>query len=292
MSARPEQPEQPHDAGVPGPGVRAPMFVDHLEEGLDRALRELAQLPSILVALNFDNILAPLVDDPADSRISPQAIEALARLEAMPGLHLALISGREAAALISLADVPAGTRVVGSHGAQRGHVGRSAEGARTLVAEPFELTAEQAALHDRTLRAAQELAERYEGAWVETKPASVVVHSRLSGREDAAALTEAVLAGPAAASGLRVQRGKDVVEMAVVNATKGDAVVELRADVAPDGLLFAGDDVTDEDAFAVLGENEVGIKVGDGPTAAGYRVTDTDELTAVLLRLVELREQV
>ncbi|HLS73719.1 MAG TPA: trehalose-phosphatase [Actinomycetaceae bacterium] len=284
--------DQPDDPGVPGPGVDAPLFVDHLDERLDRALRELAALPCVLVALDFDGVLAPLVDDPAQSRVTPAAVDALARLEAMPGIQLALISGRAAGPLVELADVPAGTRVVGSHGAERGHVGQLTEGRRELVATPLDLTPDQAELHAQVLAQAHELAERYEGAWVETKPAAVVVHSRNASEEDAAALTEEVLAGPAALDGLRVQRGKDVVEMSVVHATKGEALVDLRAEIQPDGLLFAGDDVTDEDGFAVLQDGDVGIKVGDGPTAASYRVTDPDEFTAVLIRLQELREGV
>ncbi|WP_324650415.1 trehalose-phosphatase [Georgenia sp. H159] len=280
------------DPGVPGPGVDAPLFVQHLEEGLDQALRDLAALPSVLVALDFDGVLAPLVDDPTASRIVPAAVDALARLDEAPGVHLALISGREATTLVSLAEVPVGTRVVGSHGAQRGHVGLSPQQTVELVAEPLQLSDGQADLRAEVLREAGALVEGYEGAWVETKPASVVVHSRQCSPEDARALTDAVLSGPGARPGLRVQQGKDVVEMAVVNATKGDAVVELRADVAPQGVLFAGDDVTDEDAFAVLGPDDVGIKVGDGPTAAGYRVADPDEFAAVLLRFLELRQQV
>ena len=280
------------DPGVPGPGIDAPLFVQHLAEELDQALRGLAAQPSVLVALDFDGVLAPLVDDPSRSQVVPAAAEALARLDTLPGIHLALVSGREATGLVEIAEVPAGTRVVGSHGAQRGHVGLSAERTRELVAEPLALTVEQEALHATVLREAKALAERYEGAWVEVKPVSVVVHSRLAGPHDAATLTEEVLAGPATHDGLRVQHGKNVVEMAVLHTTKGDAIVELRADVAPTAVLFAGDDVTDEDAFAVLGPDDVGIKVGDGPTAAQYRVADPDELAAVLLRLVELRETV
>jgi len=282
----------PDDPGVPGPGVDAPLFVQHLAEELDQALRRLAAQPSVLVALDFDGALAPLVDDPTTSQVVPAAAEALARLDELPGIHLALVSGREATGLVALADVPTGTRVIGSHGAQRGHVGTAPDHTRQLVAEPLALTDEQQTLHAEVLREVTALADRYEGAWVEVKPVSVVVHSRLAGPQDAAALTEQVLAGPATRPGLRVQHGKDVVEMAVLHTTKGDAIVELRADIAPSAVLFAGDDVTDEDAFDVLGPEDVGIKVGDGPTAAQYRVADPDELAAVLLRLLELREQV
>src|SRR5699024_10590755 len=126
------------------------------------------------------------------------------------------VSGRDAVSLVSLAEVPLGTRVVGSHGAQRGHVGRSPHDAPELVTEPLELTTAQTELHAEVLRAATALAERYQGAWVETKPASVVVHSRLCAAQDARSLAADVLDGPAQLPALRVQEGKDVLELAVV----------------------------------------------------------------------------
>nr|MBA3294681.1 trehalose-phosphatase [Geodermatophilaceae bacterium] len=43
-----------------------------------------------------------------------------------------------------------------------------------------------------------------------------------------------------------------------------------------------------EDAFAVLGPDDVGIKVGDGPTAASYRVADSAAVLAVLTHLADV----
>ena len=54
-------------------------------------------------------------------------------------------------------------------------------------------------------------------------------------------------------------------------------------------MLFAGDDVTDEDALESLGEADLGIKVGAGETAAALRVASPEELAEVLSELARMR---
>ncbi|MEI2703769.1 MAG: hypothetical protein V9E89_00560 [Ilumatobacteraceae bacterium] len=54
--------------------------------------------------------------------------------------------------------------------------------------------------------------------------------------------------------------------------------------------LFLGDDITDEDAFAVLGPDDVGVKVGDGATArTSHRVAGVSEVAELLETLARLR---
>ncbi|MGO2586185.1 MAG: trehalose-phosphatase, partial [Brachybacterium tyrofermentans] len=85
--------------------------------------------------------------------------------------------------------------------------------------------------------------------------------------------------------------GKEVVEFSVVHTSKGAAIDALARASAADAWLYLGDDVTDESVFARLGDRDVGIKVGEGDTAAGYRVAGTDEVAAALKRLSELRRE-
>ncbi|KTS55261.1 hypothetical protein NS206_17615 [Microbacterium testaceum] len=54
-------------------------------------------------------------------------------------------------------------------------------------------------------------------------------------------------------------------------------------------MLFAGDDVTDEDALRSLGPGDLGIRVGGGETAATLRVDDIDAFVTVLEDIARLR---
>jgi trehalose 6-phosphate phosphatase len=58
----------------------------------------------------------------------------------------------------------------------------------------------------------------------------------------------------------------------VVRSSKGEAVAFLRQATGATGILFAGDDVTDEDAIARLDVGDVGVKVGLDFTQAEFRV--------------------
>jgi trehalose-6-phosphatase len=79
------------------------------------------------------------------------------------------------------------------------------------------------------------------------------------------------------------------VELAVMSSGKGDAVDVLRARWAATGTLFIGDDDTDEAAFAVLGRDDVSVKVGMGTTGATWRLADPAAVVRLLRRLDALR---
>ncbi len=229
----------------------------------------------ILLALDFDGTLAPLQDDPEQSRILPDGVVVLRRL-ADAGVRLALVSGRGLTTLARLADVPVGTVLVGSHGAERAQVTPSG-----LTDLPDPLTTAQADLLATAAAQLTQVARGRDGVWVELKPAAAVVHTRLAEPDVAEqALTQARTVG--ARLGAYVLAGKDVVELAVVDVDKGSAVTAVRAETEAVTVVYAGDDRTDEHALAALLPGDLGIKVGEGDTRATFRVPGPEAMVTAL----------
>ncbi|MBA2555647.1 MAG: trehalose-phosphatase [Geodermatophilaceae bacterium] len=244
---------------------------------LAEALAELVRARRLLVVSDFDGVLAPIVDDPAASRPLPVAIDALRAMTVLPDTFVALVSGRALADLSALSGLGAPVRLVGSHGAEWS----------TGPVAGFD--AERAAVLAGVTDAMEDIADRYPGVTAERKPVTAVLHVRRAARPDAAAATAELERGLLRWPGLHVTHGKEIVEVAVLANDKGAAVLALRSSVAADAVLFLGDDVTDEDAFATLGAQDVGVKVGPGATRAAYRVDTPQDAAAVLTDLVVLR---
>lgn len=253
-----------------------------VSEGLRELAADTARRP-LLVALDFDGTLAPLVDDPSASRALPGASAALAGLVALPAsarVHVALVSGRVLGDLHTLAQAPVGTYLIGSHGAERARV--TAFGLDRDVVQLDDDAADRLASLGAEVAA---VARGRDGVWVETKPTAVVVHTRLA-PDDVAAVAEAEALAVGARLGSNVLHGKDVVEISVLHASKGDALTALRTELGAQVVVYVGDDVTDEHAFAALGPDDVTVKVGAGETIAQYRVHGPDDVVEVLTALV------
>jgi trehalose-phosphatase len=112
------------------------------------------------------------------------------------------------------------------------------------------------------------------GAWVERKPASVVLHVR---QADDSAGTIALLELADIARGLdgaTVKAGSGVLEAFARHTDKGTALMALTSDLGAVTTVFLGDDLTDEEAFAHLSPGDVAIKVGDAATIAPHRLRD------------------
>jgi trehalose-phosphatase len=243
---------------------------------LRAALERLAALPRLLVASDYDGVLSPIVREPSKAYPLPGAMAVLDGLTALPDTTVALVSGRARRDLAAMAGAPDRVLLVGSHGSEFADGG-------------VELTPAQAELHARVEASLRELLRDYPEVRLEIKPTTVVVHTRNAPPEVKAAAQAAVREGPATWPGVHVTDGKEIVELAVVTTHKGTAVEALRDKASADAVLFLGDDVTDENAFAVLRGVDVGIKVGPGDTRAGFRVADPQAAVRALELLRDVR---
>lgn len=246
-------------------------------------LRRLAAGP-LLVCLDFDGTLAPIVDRPDGARLDAAMIDRLARLATL--VPTAVVSGRDLGDLRDRVPI-GGIAMVGTHGVEVAHADGSVERVPGLERSDARL----GGLVDRLRRATAALS----GVLVEPKRHSVAVHWRLADPAGEAAAERIVDAAADDYTEFRVGRGKMVAEFRpAVERDKGGAVALLRkaGNGAAPAVLYIGDDVTDEDAFRALDRSrDVGILVADPPrpSAADWCVPDTDAVGALLDRLVAAR---
>jgi len=248
------------------------------------AADRLTRAQRALLALDFDGTLAPLVDDPEDSRVLPAGAKALHALAQVPSLQLALVSGRPINDLARLALPPEGTHLAGSHGAEFGQVKD-----QHLCLIPQELSPAQQERLEQIEQGLEQLvvtAGKPAGAWVEHKPFAHVLHTRLVSDAGTAARISAEAEDLGRELQGHVLAGKNVVEISVVPAGKAGALRQLRTDLDVSVVAFAGDDVTDELALRTLEATDVSIRVGPGTTAAQFRVQDPAEMCQFLGFLV------
>jgi trehalose 6-phosphate phosphatase len=250
---------------------------------LQAELERLAGLETLLVALDFDGVLAPIVLVPSEARPLPAAAAAIRELAGLPGTSVVLVSGRGLADLAAVSGFATPVRMVGSHGGEFGE--GLVEGGGSLLDD------DQAALKDAMTEALEKLVAGEPGAELEHKPAGVAVHVRNAPPEVGERVLAAVRAGVGTWDGVDSTEGKAVIDLAVLKVSKGAAVDLLRERLRPDAVLFAGDDVTDETVFTRLRPGDVGIKVGEGDTAAAYRVDGPEDVAALLTELARLRRR-
>lgn len=259
--------------GTTGSGVR---------RELRDALGALSKAPRLLVALDFDGTLAPEVDDPASARALPQARAAVERLLAVPGTRVALVSGRSLRDLERVSQFGDEVLLIGSHGIEL-----RLDGPDDAFALDVQEQESLAVLSD----VLGQVADSLDAVWLEPKPAGFALHTRLaSERNSRVAHLVARSEAQAEVEDLKIRSGKNVIEFSVRTTTKGEAVEHLRRYTNADAVFYAGDDVTDEDAFDALGPDDLGVKSGTGATSADHRVDGPADVARVLTLLADLRQ--
>ncbi|WP_459718827.1 trehalose-phosphatase [Actinophytocola sp. KF-1] len=253
------------------------MTAEALPAELRRAIVQIARTPRLLVACDYDGTLAPIVENPDEARPMTESVGALRSLAGLHETTTAVISGRALRDLATLSRLPAEVHLVGSHGSEFD------------IGFVHALDDQAKALHRRLETELERITDDTAGVQLEIKPASIAVHTRRAEPDVAERVNEQVRQGPCTWDGVQVTEGKAVIELAVVQTDKGRALDVLRHQVGATAAVFVGDDVTDEKAFARLSGPDLGVKVGDGETLAGFRISDPVQVGMVLAFLLEER---
>lgn len=253
--------------GVPG-------FWDLVRESRNRCL-----------VLDYDGTLAPFREDRMEAYPLEGIVGLLERIRDEEGTYLAMMTGRPLTELLFLLG-DLGIPVSASQGTEFYEPGRDV---RILQA-----TLRQA---QRLARAEVEADAVCVEARVERKLASVALHTR--GMDPGAAKEaedELCLIWDREADdfGFECRRFNGGVELRLKNIDKGTALLELLRSRPADGLcVYVGDDDTDEDAFRVIRDRGVGIKVGGpgSPTHAKGRLADCEAVRGFLRSWVSVMEE-
>jgi trehalose 6-phosphate phosphatase len=227
----------------------------------------------VLLAFDYDGVLAPLVKRPSGARMRPRTRALLSRIVRL--YPVAIVSGRswkDATRFVGRI----GATVVGNHGFELGHP----------VPVPAPVLRQVRGWRRRLERALRGV----DGVHFEDKRSTLAVHYGLgrAWRRSERAVYEAANQ----LEGTRLVAGKKVLNVLPRDfPSKGDAVRALVARLGCEAAMVLGDDVTDEDAFAVGAPLVFGVHVGDGPSLAPWRLATQLDVDRLLRVLIELRER-
>jgi trehalose-phosphatase len=231
--------------------------------------------------LDFDGTLAPIAGVPDAAVLAPATRAVLRTLAAHPRARVVVLSGRSLRDLVARVAVR-GVVYGGCHGLEI--VGRGLSFVHPRARAGLAAVAAARAALRRGLR-------RVPGALVEDKGLAVTAHYRRVPPSRRAEVFALVARVARTHPGLAVVAGKEVREFVPrIGWNKGRAARWIVARLTPTLpraarpplVLFAGDDVTDEDAFAALRGRGVTVRVGARRGGADYRVAGVRELRTVL----------
>ncbi len=244
-------------------------------------IRQQIKEKRVVVFLDYDGTLTPIVSRPEDAVLSSEMRNTLIGLTKK--CTVAIISGRGLADARQLVNVD-GLYFAGSHGFE-------IEGPGDVFME-LEMARQMLPLLDEVEEELARELERIQGSQVERKKYSIAVHYR-NVEEDQAPEVETIVDQTLARHAkLKKGGGKKVFELKPdLHWHKGRAVQWLLEKLELDQLrvapIYIGDDVTDEDAFEAFSKKGVTLIVGDEPriTKAKYRLESVEEVQSFLFML-------
>ncbi|MDO4411778.1 trehalose-phosphatase [Cutibacterium sp.] len=256
---------------------------------------------SVLLALDFDGTLAPIVEDPADSVMAEPSRKAMVRMDGKLAA-MAIVTGREVAAVrrMTAVDKVPGLEhlvILGQYGVERYD---AASGALRDPEVPESVRIAKGRLDDLVTELGQQ-DPRDIGCRIEDKGRAVALHTRRA-VDPAHALAAAAprVREIAKELALHCEDGRNIIELKSAVTTKAQALRELIDEVKPQIVIMGGDDLGDVPAFEVvsewIGQGRPGARVvsysDEQPSMAGYADIICDQTEGVAAFLEALADHV
>jgi trehalose 6-phosphate synthase/phosphatase len=236
-----------------------------------------------LLLLDYDGTLTELQARPQDAAPSAHLLALLRRLTELPNTKTAIVSGRARSDIERWFGDIDGLGLAVEHGALIREPGAAAW---SMLRGGMDLS-----WKDRVRTVLDHFAASAPGSLIEDKEYALAWHYRLVDAEFGEWLANELvttLENQLAGTELAVIHGNKVVEIRYAWANKGEVAAHFVAGFRRKAFVLAmGDDRTDEDLFARLPRSAWTIRVGDGSTAARFRVATPRDVRRILRRLTE-----
>ena len=267
--------------------ARSMPLLSHDVESLVQASRRPNDV--LLFATSFDGVLAPYESDPSQVAIAPSRLTLLRRLQGLPGVVVAIVSGRSLDDLRPRIPLDAGAFYIGLHGLE-------IAGPRFEWACSEGIDAYCDCMRDVAVRL-QETVSSVHGVRVECKGPIVALHTRDVAEQQVVWSRFQLLSAAADlvnTSAVRPLRGHDVLELLPnVGCSRAEALRTVRQCVEqrhqrPVFTMYIAEDVPHDGALDAGGENGVGAVVGRR-THAAYHLESCDDVDEMMNELISDR---
>ncbi|XP_033315169.1 alpha,alpha-trehalose-phosphate synthase [UDP-forming] isoform X2 [Bombus vosnesenskii] len=261
-----------------GATTMQPVTMDDFDDYLSKYIGDNHKLALLL---DYDGTLAPIATHPDLAILPLETKNVLQRLSNMSDVYIAIISGRNVNNVKSMVGIE-GITYAGNHGLEILHP----DGSKFVHPMPAEL-------EDKVANLMQTLQDQLckDGAWVENKGALLTFHYRETPMEGRSQM---------------VDQAKKIIEQAGFKACSAHCAIEARPPVEWNKgrasiyilrtafgldwserirIIYAGDDVTDEDAMKALKGMAATFRVASSHiirTSAERRLPSTDSVLTML----------
>ncbi len=231
---------------------------------IDGFFQSLAVANESMLLLDFDGTLAPFRVDPSKVRPWPGVTELLGRIRQRARTRLAIVTGRPAADVSLLLGLYPPVEIWGLHGAERLYPDGRVEREDLLVHQQEALRTARDRVHSARLGMTLRIEEKWNSVsfhWRGKRPQTA---------QSARRRTYKLLRGFADGAGMQLLEFDGGIELRA-GRDKGAVVRLLLQGSGPDmPVAYLGDDATDENAFAALPRQGLGVLVRPiwRPTAA------------------------